>query len=174
MASKSCCPDGSWPALAVSTDDARAGSMLGVTETLGADLTVYTVPPPAPSTMGVVFVYDVHGFAGVRVKSVCDVSAGVSGSSVYILCILCIMCIMCILCIMCGVALAAAISKSGSSVFSASSVSSCMCRGGAVAIPSAVRLLTDRSSSFSSLTRAHAAGGRRSPPPGFWWLFWLK
>lgn len=72
--SKSCCPDGSWPALAVSTDDSRADAMLGVVETLGDDLTVYTVPPPAPSTMGILVVYDVHGFAGARVKSVCDVS----------------------------------------------------------------------------------------------------
>ena len=42
--------------------------MLGVTETLGADLTAYTVPPPAPSTMGVVFVYDVHVAEGAQRK----------------------------------------------------------------------------------------------------------
>ena len=75
MSEKSCCPPGSWPALAVTTDDSRSNAMLGVVENLD-DLTVYTVPPPsAGSSRGIIFIYDVHGFAGARVKSVCDALA---------------------------------------------------------------------------------------------------
>lgn len=70
---KSCCPPGSWPELALSTDESRTDNMLGVVEKLGDDLTVYTVSPPGEgSTKGIVFIYDVFGFAGARVKSVCD------------------------------------------------------------------------------------------------------
>jgi dienelactone hydrolase len=72
MSTKSCCPPGSWPELAVTLDnDATAA---GTLENLDG-LDTYTVEPPQPTTNGVVFIYDVHGFSGVRVKSVCDALA---------------------------------------------------------------------------------------------------
>ena len=72
MSSKSCCPPGSWPELAITSD--TDATRAGVVETLDG-LDVYTVPPPTDSKAGIVFIYDVHGFSGVRVKSVCDAVA---------------------------------------------------------------------------------------------------
>ena len=63
--------DGSWPGV---TEDASR-TVDGNIEQLASGLTVYTVPPPSESTKGVVINYDVHGFKGGRVKSVCDAIA---------------------------------------------------------------------------------------------------
>ena len=68
MASESCCPAGSWPGL--TEDSARA--LAGSVSTTASGLAVYYVAPPAPSSKGIVIAYDVHGFKGGRVKSVCD------------------------------------------------------------------------------------------------------
>lgn len=72
MSAKSCCPPGSWPELAVKLDSEQPQS--GVLENLDG-LDTYTVASTSDSTSGVLFIYDVHGFGGVRVKSVCDAIA---------------------------------------------------------------------------------------------------
>ena len=73
MSSSSCCPPNSWPELATMTDD--DATRAGVVENLDG-LDVYTVPAPSSdSKKGIIFIYDVHGFAGVRVKTVCDALA---------------------------------------------------------------------------------------------------
>lgn len=59
----SCCPDGSLPGLV--EDSARTLSGV-VTEKM------YLVEPPSPSEVGVVVIYDIFGFSGGRIKSVCD------------------------------------------------------------------------------------------------------
>ena len=70
--SNSCCPPGSWPKLATTLDsDNSAAGTLGNLD----GLDVYSVAPPSNSTSGVLFIYDVHGFSGARVKSVCDALA---------------------------------------------------------------------------------------------------
>ena len=63
--SNSCCPPGSLPALQEDT----ARSLSGV-----VDGKIYYSPPPDPAatTRGIVVIYDVHGFSGGRIKSVCD------------------------------------------------------------------------------------------------------
>ncbi|KAJ8603473.1 hypothetical protein CTAYLR_005110 [Chrysophaeum taylorii] len=63
----SCCPEGSL-GLAVTEDTKR--TLSGV-----VDGKVYYAPPPAPSSAGVVVIYDVYGFSGGRIKSVCDAIA---------------------------------------------------------------------------------------------------
>ena len=68
MASESCCPPGSWPGLVEDTAHALAGT----TATFPSGLDYYYTAPPAPSTKGIIVAYDVHGFNGGRVKSVCD------------------------------------------------------------------------------------------------------
>ena len=68
MASESCCPPGSWPGLVEDTAHALAGT----TATFPSGLDYYYTAPPARSTKGIIVAYDVHGFKGGRVKSVCD------------------------------------------------------------------------------------------------------
>jgi len=62
----SCCPDGSCPAL---TEDTSRTLMGSVSEKM------YYVAPPEPSTSGILVIYDVFGFSGGRIKSVCDTLA---------------------------------------------------------------------------------------------------
>jgi dienelactone hydrolase len=69
--SSSCCPAGSWPALTVDTERAVCGKV----QTLPSNnLTVYYVPPQnsVASTNAIIVIYDVYGFKGGRIKSVCD------------------------------------------------------------------------------------------------------
>lgn len=63
----SCCPEGSLGA-AVTVDTAR--ELSGVVENK-----CYYVAPPAPSDKGIVVIYDIYGFSGGRIKSVCDALA---------------------------------------------------------------------------------------------------
>jgi len=62
----SCCPDGSIPALVEDTSRALSGTVSDK---------MYYVAPPAETTAGVLVIYDVFGFAGGRIKSVCDAIA---------------------------------------------------------------------------------------------------
>ena len=67
--SKSCCPDGSWPALIVDTE---RESLNGTVETLPTGLKIYYTPAKTESKKAVIVLYDVYGFKGGRIKSVCD------------------------------------------------------------------------------------------------------
>ena len=67
--SPACCPDGSWPALIVDTE---RQSLCGTVETLPSGLKVYYTAPSGQSNKAVVVIYDVFGFKGGRIKSVCD------------------------------------------------------------------------------------------------------
>jgi len=60
----SCCPPGSLPALQEDAARALSGSVI--------DNRLYYSAPPTASTLGIVVIYDVHGFSGGRIKSVCD------------------------------------------------------------------------------------------------------
>ena len=59
-----CCPPGSLPALQEDSERSLSGVVDGKI--------YYSPPPDASSTRGIVVVYDVHGFSGGRIKSVCD------------------------------------------------------------------------------------------------------
>lgn len=71
--SSSCCPSGSWPAL---TEDTQR-TLNGKEHTIASGTNCYSVPPAAaasgkPKKRAVVVVYDIYGFSGGRIKSVCD------------------------------------------------------------------------------------------------------
>ena len=59
----SCCPPGSLPALQEDTARTLSGTV---------ENKLYYSAPPAASTKGIVVIYDVFGFSGGRIKSVCD------------------------------------------------------------------------------------------------------
>eukprot|EP00949_MAST-11_sp_MAST-11-sp1_P000376 g376.t1 len=71
MSEDSCCPPGSWPGLA--EDNTR--DLSGKTQVTASGLVNYVVSGESAADKGVVFIYDVHGFSGGRVKSVCDAVA---------------------------------------------------------------------------------------------------
>ena len=62
--SSSCCPPGSLPALQEDTARELSGELVN-------DKLYYSAPPSA-STKGILVIYDVFGFSGGRIKSVCD------------------------------------------------------------------------------------------------------
>lgn len=64
-----CCPAGSFPALTEDKSRSLNGTICTF-ETFG--LPIYYCPPPKPSNLAVLVVYDVHGFSGGRIKGVCD------------------------------------------------------------------------------------------------------
>lgn len=59
----SCCPAGSLPALHEDASRTLSGAVDGK---------IYYSAPPIVSTKGILVIYDVHGFSGGRIKSVCD------------------------------------------------------------------------------------------------------
>jgi len=67
----SCCPDGSWPGVVEDKDREVSGEV----GDLDGGLKYYYSAPPSDSTKGILSIYDVHGFSGGRVKSVCDAMA---------------------------------------------------------------------------------------------------
>eukprot|EP00943_MAST-04B_sp_MAST-4B-sp1_P007688 g7688.t1 len=64
-----CCPPNSWPALIVDTERSE---LMGTVETLSTGLKIYYASPKTESTKAVIVLYDVYGFKGGRIKSVCD------------------------------------------------------------------------------------------------------
>merc|ERR1712032_813767 len=76
---KGCCPDGSLPALA----ESDAGRLLtGSTIELEESVKAYYSAPEDASRGGVIVVYDVFGFEGGRIKSVCDTLAAAGFATV--------------------------------------------------------------------------------------------